>query len=353
MHFGVKVTSSNEGAHAVLKRFLNDRTGNLLTVCKATHDHITLQARRIEQKLAYSHHANYTDLRHVLLRPLRQFATPEALRLINKQIHTLEKGTLRSCTGLFEQQMGLPCAHTIKARVEFKHGLEDDIHDHWKYFRAGSRTQSLKKQQTLPTHLMSIIEPATIVRTRGRPRKGQEDPAIAKDKSTTRWPSHWELNRGREVNTRLPTVARPPASAPASTSASAPVSIRGEVAERSEPASAQFVHDDINLPGLEELEDDDLEPFTHLQFDAPCAAFPAASPAAPPAAAPAPTYTTKKRGRPKGSKNKPRKKQSSELLYEEIEEQQQEVVEASASSYNTRRARRSNYAQLDDPFSSE
>ena len=30
MHLGVKVTSSNEGAHAVLKRFLNDRAGNLL-----------------------------------------------------------------------------------------------------------------------------------------------------------------------------------------------------------------------------------------------------------------------------------------------------------------------------------
>ncbi len=44
-HFDVKVTSSNESAHAVLKRFLNDRTGNLLTVCKAIHDHITLQAR--------------------------------------------------------------------------------------------------------------------------------------------------------------------------------------------------------------------------------------------------------------------------------------------------------------------
>jgi len=201
---------------------------------------------------------------------------------------------------------------------------------------------------------MSITEPATIVRTRGRPRKGREDPAIAKDKSTTRWPSHWELNHGREVNTRLPTVARPPASAPASTLASAPVSTRSGVAKRSEPASTQFVHDDINLPGLEKLEEleyDDLEPFTHLQFDAPCAAFPTASPAAPPASAPAPTSTTKKRGRPKGSKNKPRKKQSSELLYEEIEEQQQEVVE-SASSYNTRRVRRSNYARLDDPFSS-
>ncbi len=84
MHFNIKVTSSNESAHAVLKRFLNDYTGNLLTVCKATHNHITLQARQIEQKLAYSYRTNYTDLRHPLLHPMRQFATLEALRLISK-----------------------------------------------------------------------------------------------------------------------------------------------------------------------------------------------------------------------------------------------------------------------------
>ena len=45
-------------------------------------------------------------------------------------------------------------------------------------------------------------------------------------------------------------------------------------------------------------------------------------------ASPAATSTTKEEAwRPKGSKNKPRKKQSSEQLYEEIE-QQQEVLEA-------------------------
>ena len=71
-----------------------------------------------------------------------------------------------------------------------------------------------------------------------------------------------------------------------------------------------------------------------------------ASRTAPPAAAAA---AKKKRGRPKGSKNKPHKKQSSEQ-YEEVEQQ---VVEAPAGNYNTRRARRINYARLDDPFSSE
>ena len=80
--------------------------------------------------------------------------------------------------------MGLPCAHTIKARVMLEQGLEEDIHSHWKYYRAGYHPP--EKQQTLPTHLMSIAEPATIIRTRGRPRNGREDPVIMKDKLTTR-----------------------------------------------------------------------------------------------------------------------------------------------------------------------
>ena len=76
---------------------------------------------------------------------------------------------------------------------------------------------------------------------------------------------------------------------------------------------------------------------------------PLVQPLAQPAAA---TSTTKKKcGRLKGSRNKLRKKRCNEQ-YEEIE-QQQEVVEASAKSYNTRRARRNIYARLDDPFSRE
>jgi len=71
--------------------------------------------------------------------------------------------------------------------------------------------------------------------------------------------SYWDLNRGREVNMQLPKVAKPPTSALAPASASSPAAIRGDVTEWSEPTSAQFVANDINLPSLEELVDDDLE----------------------------------------------------------------------------------------------
>jgi hypothetical protein len=36
-----------------------------------------------------------------------------------------------------------------------------------------------------------------------------------------------------------------------------------------------------------------------------------------------------------------------------MEQQQEEVVEASARRYNTRHAKRNNYTQLGDPFSSK
>ena len=73
---------------------------------------------------------------------------------------------------------------------------------------------------------------------------------------------------------------------------------------------------------LEDLVDDDLAPFANLRFDGrdisrtvSCAASDAVSPAAPAAAAT--STTTKKHGRPKGSKNKPRKMQRSEQLHKE------------------------------------
>lgn len=86
-----------------------------------------------------------------------------------------------------------------------------------------------------------------------------------------------------------------------------------------EPTSAQFVRDDINLPGG--LYEVTFELFTDLQLDSrrtSCADFvrPLQQRLA------APTSTEKKRGRPKGSRNKQSKKESkkqSSEQYEEIE----------------------------------
>lgn len=175
-----------------------------------------------------------------------------------------------------------------------------------------------------------------------RPREGREEPTIVKDKSTTRWPSHCELNHGSEVNTQLPKITKPPASAPALTSA--PASTRGDVTESSEPTTAQFDHDDTILPDLEELVGDDLEPFTLPQLiTVVLLAQPLAQPltqpsrATSPAVADAATFTTrKKRGQLKGGINKPHKKQSGKQ-YEESgrEEQQVEMVELSKELQHT------------------
>ena len=183
-----------------MKNFLNDRMGNLLTVAKAAHDHITLQVRGIKQKLSASYDRLNTDLCHPTLLSLRYIATPEGLRTLKPQLSRLNT-PLPACTGVFEAQMGLPCSHTIRTKIALKQELsEDDIGGYWKYFRYGERPPT---QPTMPASLMAILEPRHIINTRGRPRNGQEDPWVAADTSTRRYPSWYELQRGYQVNAAL------------------------------------------------------------------------------------------------------------------------------------------------------
>jgi hypothetical protein len=108
----------------------------------------------------------------------------------------------------------------------------------------------------------------------------------------------------------------------ASTSASASVS----TSCITEPTSAQFIHGDINVPdlgeltdcdflGLEELVGDDLAPFAHLQLSLE---QPLVQPLVQPPQRQLHLQQRKKnRERPKGNKNKRRKKWSGEQLHEE------------------------------------
>ena len=186
-----------------------------------------------------------------------------------------------------------------------------------------------------------------------------EDLAIVKDKSTTRWPLHWELYRGREHAVANGNKA-------SGVKADCNTRQRGQAhlhAIRSRwcqlPSTPQEPTDDSFL-GIEELVDDHA-PFANRQLDSRGASrstFRGTSHALSPATSHAASLATsrvlspeavtsttkKKHGRTKGSKNNPRKKRSSS----------RSVVETSASSYNARCGRRrSNYARLDDLFSSE
>ena len=108
----------------------------------------------------------------------------------------------------------------------------------------------------------------------GRALEGVSQQPSARARTTQQSPKISQLHAGRRTGslpvaarlTPSSTVVRSPASAQASTSASAPASTCSDVTERSEPTSAQFVHD-YQPPTPRRTVDDYLEPFTGLQLD--------------------------------------------------------------------------------------
>ena len=64
-HFGHKSTSTNEGAHAILKKYLQDRTGNLLTVISAAHTKIQSEIHEIQGVIAKDYNRKPEYLRRL------------------------------------------------------------------------------------------------------------------------------------------------------------------------------------------------------------------------------------------------------------------------------------------------
>jgi hypothetical protein len=147
------------------------------------------------------------------------------------------------------------------------------------------------------------------------------------------------------VNTQLPTVIRPPASPPLQLQLQRQFQQAVTLPSRT-PRSLFTVismfltlesFTDCDFLGLEELVGGDLAPFAPSAFSRTASRAASHVPSRAASSSAATSTTKKKRGRPKGSKNKPRKKWNGEQPPEETELQ---VVEASASHYNTRSAKR-------------
>ena len=201
-HFGHKCTSTNEGAPAILKKYLQDRTGDLLTVISAAHTKIQGEIHEVRGDMAKDFDRKPDDMKqNPFFDNIIDKVTLYALRKVNQQYAkalTVTREPPPSCTGYYKLNMGLPCSHTI--REMHAHGEKlalRDVHPHWYYFRSGDRATEPKIRPT-PSALMTIREPAVIKQGRGRPKRD--------DNSTKRLPSQFELTRGRQVSDRASTL---------------------------------------------------------------------------------------------------------------------------------------------------
>lgn len=142
-HWGTKVTNRTEGSHWRLKSRLKSSQGDLRTVIKELmglkNDWMTTYCQEVD------YHRQNTKFRHhiPLLQHLLTKISLFALKKVYEQWqlvkdHREVRKQLRDCQQVFTRTMGLPCCHTINAKINRRGGdtgaltlRKEDIHRHW------------------------------------------------------------------------------------------------------------------------------------------------------------------------------------------------------------------------------
>ncbi|KAI9912015.1 hypothetical protein PsorP6_008975 [Peronosclerospora sorghi] len=228
----------------------------------------------------------------------------------------LEKDDLvynKSCGGAFTQIYGIPCYHEIRNRKRLSVKItKDDFHPHWHFERPFNGKALGLPEPPLPPPGPVIFKPHFVI-TRGRRRK---------DKSTRRDPSAWELATHRLQAQAQ--IQRPGRVDGATSAAIISPHITVSKAEGNEPSTdvpsmnAAPLLTTTQTYSQEEDLDNELLAELMLTGDAPSATQAAQSAAQQGAQEQAPLQAIqRKRGRPKGSKDRqPRKRMQKAITVE-------------------------------------
>jgi MULE transposase domain len=139
-HAGTTTTSRLEGAHHVLKSWIGGPSKNLTAVWEAVQLAIDHQLDEIQAKRAYSRASSLLRTGNEFFAPLqRRITTTAQVKVAEQwQVAQTEEARVRNgdvssiCTGNYSRSMGIPCWHTIKARLEEGGRLQpQDFHPHW------------------------------------------------------------------------------------------------------------------------------------------------------------------------------------------------------------------------------
>ena len=143
LHFGIRVTSSIEGCHAILKAYLRVSTGDL----KGVFDRLILywleQHKNIHNAWANEQNKTKHRLNKSYFHLIQRLVYDRALFLILAECAKLHKAKeqaqgaeLGLCNCTIKQSMGLPCFHTVNQRLSGGgYILPEDIHPFWYYER--------------------------------------------------------------------------------------------------------------------------------------------------------------------------------------------------------------------------
>ncbi|XP_058217649.1 uncharacterized protein LOC131328770 [Rhododendron vialii] len=220
LHFGNRVTSRAEGAHAMLKRYLTVSTGNFHEVREKICLAIENQHNEIKTKIASEKLRVIHKFRIPMFKELVTHVSIFALSELLKQYELSTSSLLDPCRSQFSNTMGLPCAHFMQNmrgeplllsdihpqwRIDIRslnmdggvntngsdiESLLKKFHDKYKCMPLGQREDSHKQiAQLIDAEIPLTLEP-TIQPHKGRPSGSKKRKG---DSSTTRDPSAFEI----------------------------------------------------------------------------------------------------------------------------------------------------------------
>lgn len=131
-HFGHVSTSRVEGAHAVLKNWLQVSTGDMLEVCMKLERGCDEQEHSLSLTSNYQRTHNLSANNQPLWERINRNISRHAITLARKQYLKSLAPIQEPCTNTFTPSMGIPCSHRIKAKLENALVLNiDDFDVHW------------------------------------------------------------------------------------------------------------------------------------------------------------------------------------------------------------------------------
>ena len=157
LHFGLRVTSRAEGAHAYIKRYLGGKKtkGDLYSSWLLIEAAVINQITAVSSRTTIQQDRAPLNIDKKLYQGCFGVVTWHALWLVQRHLELISL-PLQPCTGSFTRSMGLPCAHICNIRRATGGLVPSDFHEHWYWDRNSTLRPLLDPLQARKQHTENL-----------------------------------------------------------------------------------------------------------------------------------------------------------------------------------------------------
>jgi hypothetical protein len=153
LHFGIRVTSRAEGAHAYIKRYLGGKKtkGDLYSSWLLIEAAVINQITAVSTRTSIQQDRAPLNIDKKLYQGCFGVVTWHVLRLTQRYLESISL-PLKPCTGSFIRAMGLPCAYICDIKKDTGGLTPADFHEHWYWERKSTLRPLLDPIQARKQH---------------------------------------------------------------------------------------------------------------------------------------------------------------------------------------------------------